>query len=102
MDQYSINKSEDVELATEAGMGLVGIISAIPGFLAGFLALKNKHVANFLNKTFKKNAQIVGPQIIPTLGAILSALAITPFFTVKAKNYKKEASRVARYQAREE
>lgn len=111
MDQYSINKAEDVELATDAGLEFVGMGVGIAGLALGAIALKssklNKITNELSNKIRKKYPsfpaqEMVIKSFILEAGLVLLSLITMPYFMVKAKFYQKEASRVARYQARED
>lgn len=102
MDQYSINKAEDVELATEAAQTLVmegvGILGGGLGGGLGFVATKSPK----MNKIFKNCSPGLTIYFASIVGTVLSTIIAMPFIAVKSKTYQKEASRVARYQAREE
>lgn len=106
MDQYSINKAEDVELATDAGLEFVGLGVAVVGLALGAIALKssklNKFISKFTNKLPPIVAESIKTSLILEAPALLLALVAMPYFMIKAKFYQKEASRVARYQAREQ
>ena len=106
MDQYSINKAEDVELAADTGLEFVGICGGIIGGVLGVIALKssklNKLITKFTNKLPPIPAEIMKMQLILNAPVVLLSLIAMPYFMVKAKFYQKEASRVARYQAREQ
>lgn len=111
MDQYSINKAEDVELAADAGLEFIGMGVALAGLALGAIALKssklNKITNELSNKIRKKYhsfpaQEMVIKSFILEAGLVLLSLITMPYFMVKAKFYQKEASRVARYQARED
>lgn len=110
MDQYSINKAEDVELATDAGLEFVGMGVGIAGLALGAIALKsaklNKIIDKLSNKFISKftpaAAKTMKMSLILNAVPVLLALIVMPYFMIKAKFYQKEASRVARYQAREQ
>lgn len=95
MDQYSINKAEDVEgitrpivgFAIEAGLGI--------GALTGFGLLKTIGQKAMEKSPKKAMALYIG---IP---AAIGYLASTIAGFITQKHYEKEASRIARYQARE-
>lgn len=104
MDQYSINKAEDVEMASklalggiEAGLGILGL-----GLIAIGMKLPRvqKYLKNLNGKQISAN-EYVKLAMIPTAISMLLPLSIIPIFTVKFASYEKEASRIARYQARE-
>lgn len=111
MDQYSINKAEDVELATDAGLEFVGLGVGVAGLALGAVALKSPKVNKITNELsnkirdkyplFPADGMIIKSFILEA-GFILLSLITMPYFMVKAKFYQKEASRVARYQARED
>lgn len=98
MDQYSIDKSEDVELATQSifgvfNMGVAGAGLALGKLLTTVPSIKNK-LAKMPKTSIVPTAVLFGPML-------LASIIVTPFFMIKSKSYEKEASRVARYQARE-
>lgn len=98
MDQYSINKAEDVELFTNLGIEAVNITLGIVGGTIGFIAQFNKKINGVMLKN--KYLKPLTPHIA-TIGALALPLITLPYFLVKAKHYEKEASRVARHEARE-
>lgn len=98
MDQYSVNKAEDVELASLNLVGLANTVSAFAGI--GLTAALFKFVK--LEKIIKNPKRAKAANLIISIApAILVPLITTPLFMIKAKTYEKEASRVARFQARE-
>lgn len=101
MDQYSINKAEDVELVTDGGLQLLGLGVGIIGWIGSELILKTRKAAAFLGKMPELKAEFA-KRMLPAAGVALPSLLVLPYFMVKSKAYQKEASRVARYQAREE
>lgn len=100
MDQYSINKAEDVELATDAGLEFVGMGVGAVGLTLGVIALKSSKLKKLIDKLPPAHA-VITKAMVPNAGLILLSLIAMPYFMIKAKFYQKEASRVARYQARE-
>lgn len=103
MDQYSINKAEDVEMTSK--LALSSIEGAIGFGELGLmlLCLKTpkikKYVKNIENLSANEATKIV---LIPTIASMILPLTIMPFFNIKFASYEKEASRIARYQARED
>lgn len=98
MDQYSVDKAEDIEMASQSIMnGLsIGIITLGAGM--GAWAARLPNVKALLNKTkIGKELTLVSA----SASAILLSMVATPLSTIKTKSYEKEASRIARYQARE-
>lgn len=95
MDQYSINKAEDVEGITKP-LVVAGIETCLGvGALAGFGLLKTFGL-KALEKSPKKAAALyIGiPAAIGYLGSTIAGF-------ITQKHYEKQASRIARYQARE-
>lgn len=100
MDQYSINKAEDVELFTNLGLEFVGMGVGGIGFALGAIALKSSKLNKSINKYPPLRAQMM-KAFVPNIGLLLLSLIVMPYFFIKAKHYEKEASRVARHEARE-
>lgn len=100
MDQYSINKAQDVELATK------GAIDVPVTFLA-FLPLAYK-LHKVLGRYLDKNHQVATPA--KGLPAVIASWAIPiaifaggqAFASIYSKHLQKESSRIARYQSREQ
>lgn len=88
MDDYSENKAEDVEMATEQAMGLVPLAGMGVGSLPLMLykAMKGKSTAAYM---------ALG--VLPIVTMLLSTMGAT----VYASSLQKQASRIARYQSRE-
>lgn len=98
MDQYSINKSEDVEMTTQLATGMIEMALMTLGLITGVGILKTKGMQNYI----KKNPKNKMPEFLVSLLAPLAPLLVaSPFLQVKFASYQKEASRIARYQARE-
>lgn len=99
MDQYSINKAEDVELASNAAMQVAETALAVVGLVMGGLLKKIPSVKNALEKSANKDIKGAIVLFMPMLAV---EVIVTPLLNIKAKSYEKEASRIARYQARED
>lgn len=98
MDQYSINKAEDVETASKLALSTIeGAIMLGEGGLF-FLAYKTPQFKNYIQKLAKDQTKFT---LVSTLASLALPLLTMPFLTVKFASYEKEASRIARYQARE-
>lgn len=98
MDQYSINKAEDVELFTNLGIEAVGLVLGSIGGICGALAQSNNKLLKIMSKN--KHLRPLAPHLI-TIGAGIFPLIFMPYFFIKAKYYEKETSRVARHESRE-
>lgn len=96
MDQYSINKAEDVEVTSKLASGFIDMAISLPGIVAFIALQKNPKMINLMEKNPIKGQLAL---ILPTIAL---PLVLQPFFTVKFASYEKEASRIARYQARED
>lgn len=100
MDQYSINKAEDVETASEIALQFIGLPLAIGGAVISDILVKIPKVKQFLEKKISNDVlRGAAPQVLTPL---VLALTVSPILMVKFASYEKEASRVARYQARED
>lgn len=106
MDQYSINKAEDVETATKVALPTIetGIMLGEGALALGLYNIPSfksyvKKAIKEMEKSPNKQAQYT---ILLALAATIPTLTILPFFQVKFASYEKEASRIARYQARED
>jgi uncharacterized membrane protein YciS (DUF1049 family) len=98
MDQYSVNKAEDIEMASQGAMAGIGIGIMALGVGIGALIAKSPKIKELLKKSEHKDALVQAVVFVP---ALFLSLIITPFLTIKSKSYEKEASRIARHQARE-
>lgn len=98
MDQYSINKAEDVELFTNLGIEATSMGLGTIGFAIGAFAQSSKNLESIMAKN--KYLKPIIPHLM-TIGAVVVPLIFMPYFYIKAKHYEKEASRVARHDARE-
>lgn len=103
MDQYSINKAEDVESVSKIALTMIETTIIMGEMGLGFLAYKKiPRLKNYINNYTKKLAQNPNKlTLVATLAALALPLTAMPFFTIKFASYEKEASRIARYQARE-
>lgn len=88
MDDYSENKAEDVEMATEQAMGFVPLVGMGVGSLPLMLykAMKGRSIAAY-----------IALGALPFVTMFLSTMGAT----VYASSLQKQASRIARYQSRE-
>ncbi|MDD3437322.1 MAG: hypothetical protein PHC64_09255 [Candidatus Gastranaerophilales bacterium] len=113
MDQYSINKAEDVEMASEVGLEFVSMVVGAVGLALGGIAYKNSKLNKFIDKLLvntlpsiladdKFITNMFKFELFWAAASILLSIITMPYFMLKAKSYEKEASRIARYQAREE
>lgn len=98
MDQYSINKAEDVETVSKVGMSFIeGIVTVAEMGVFALAYMLIPSVKKYIDSS--KNNSKAG--LIMPLVALAPPLLAMPFITVKFASYEKEASRIARYQARE-
>lgn len=99
MDQYSVDKAEDIELASQNVLGFVNLGAIVGGSALGVMASK----MDYFKKLFAKNPN---SKILPFAVAwgpmLLLPMIIMPFAMIKSKTYEKEASRIARFQSRED
>lgn len=99
MDQCSINKAEDVEMTFESLNSVLTTGLELAGLGAYFFSQKIPAVKKYLDKlpanSMKKISLLfIAPMILP--------LMAMPFISVASASCEKEASRIARYQAREQ
>jgi len=128
MDQYSINKAEDVEIMTKPLEGFFPQLGAAVMFPAAWLLLKTplckKIIKKYESQPIKIPKEIetellaainhqmgkdikfipkswVAKGLIVGIPAVLGVVAGTAYGCIKARSYEKEGSRIARFQARE-
>lgn len=99
MDQYSVNKAEDVEMASQGALVFANMGISLIGAGIGFLVIRMPKVKDLFKKMKYGN---VLPLYAISAATIIANIIATPFLNIKVKSYEKEASRIARYQAREE
>lgn len=100
MDQYSINKAEDVETASEIAMQFFGLGLAVISIALSEALIRIPKIKRVLEKKIQN--EILRKALPSMLTPVALALTISPILTVKFASFEKEASRIARYQAREE
>lgn len=98
MDQYSVDKAEDIEMASQSAMAGISLGIMALGAGIGALSLKLPKISRLISKSEYK---WILPKVVIGASTILTSMIITPFLTIKSKSYEKEASRIARHQARE-
>jgi len=95
MDLYSINKGQDVETMGGTAKGLIDLLGMGIGGGLGWLAAKSQ----INKKVLKANNEYAW--IIAGASAFLGYTFSNIFGSIASKQLEKEASRIARYQARE-
>jgi len=103
MDQYSVDKAEDVEMASQNVQGVIAPATLAVGFGIGALGTKTKFVQNLINKCAKSYPKhsFMFSQAAVMIPAVIFSTIVMSLTMIKAKAYEKEASRVARFQSRE-
>jgi len=100
MDTYSINKAQDIELATNAAIqGPIAIASFLPFFIPWKVLPKIESYQRFLANKPKYKLPV---QIISWTAPVAIFIGGQVFGCTYSKHLEKEASRIARYQAREQ
>lgn len=97
MDQYSVDKAEDVELASQNVLGFVNMAAIFAGIGLGYKALKMNSIQKMLAN---KNNHLA--TLVMMMPVVLLSMITMPLAMIKSKTYEKEASRIARFQSRED
>ena len=100
MDEYSQQRAEDMEVATEFVVGNCLSLSTLGGATIGLLCARHKPVQNFISKYIKvaKNNKQMLYLIASAIGGIIGTLPAFPMFVWAAKA-EVGASRQGRYEA---
>lgn len=102
MDDYSEKKAEDVEAATQSIAGFAPIAGLAAGGLGTIGLIKSKTVAKFVDNVITKSPKLgsvlsstilFGPAAVGVFSAIIAS-------SIYATTLQKNASRIARFQAR--
>ncbi|MEI8389279.1 MAG: hypothetical protein WCG23_05275 [bacterium] len=100
MDTYSINKAQDVEIATQAAVEMPITLAAVSTLIIPTkIVPQMKSVQKFIAKNPKYKIPIT---IISWAIPVAAFITGQAFGCIYSKHLEKEASRIARYQAREQ